>query len=201
MAAEFAAVMSAKPKKAHSFERVANDWYVEPPEAVDALLDVERFAGLTLDPACGGGNIPERFAARGLHVSGSDLVNRGFGEGGVDFLKCQFGASTYNNVCSNPPFALADQFIRKALSVARIKVAMLLRFNFFESERRRELFATTPLARVWVCEWRLSILPGAAKYSAGAGGRETYAWFVWSLDHRGPPTLHRLRRPPAARPT
>jgi hypothetical protein len=38
-------------KSAHVWERAAADFYVEPPEAVEALLAVERFPGGVWDPA------------------------------------------------------------------------------------------------------------------------------------------------------
>lgn len=62
--------------KANPQPRAANDWYIEPAEAVEALLRVERFSGLSWDPACGIGTIPNVMEAAGFDVGGSDIVDR-----------------------------------------------------------------------------------------------------------------------------
>ena len=72
--------------RASGYERAAADWYVEPAWIVHALLDVEDFPGLSWDPACGGGNIPKILRQRGMLAEGTDMVDRGFGNGCRDFL-------------------------------------------------------------------------------------------------------------------
>jgi hypothetical protein len=48
-------------------------------------------------------------------------------------------------VITNPPFRLAEQFIREALRVARVGVSMLCRSQFVEGiGRHKRLFSTTP---------------------------------------------------------
>ena len=72
------------------YAREADDWYVEPPWIVDALLNMEMFdGGLIWDPAAGAGNIPKRCHIRGLEAVGTDLHDRGFGTPFVDFLGTQ----------------------------------------------------------------------------------------------------------------
>jgi hypothetical protein len=60
--------------------RVDKDFYVEPPWVVHLLLDVETFTGAVHDPCCGSGTIPSVCRERGLTATGSDIVDRGFGE-------------------------------------------------------------------------------------------------------------------------
>lgn len=62
------------------YERVYRDFYVEPRWVVRLLLDVESFEGAVVDPCCGTGTIPSVCLERGIPATGSDIVNRGFGE-------------------------------------------------------------------------------------------------------------------------
>lgn len=173
--------------------RADDDWYVEPASTVEALFDVERFKGMIYDPACGLGTIPKVAESRGLPSYGSDIAERGYGLSGKDFLTTPH-PSVANIVC-NPPFKLAEAFLYRALEIASYKVAFLLRLTFLEGQKRRALFANTPLARVHVCSSRISMPPGAA-LAAGTvergGGSVAFAWYVWEHGYDGKPTLNWL---------
>lgn len=58
-------------------KRAAFDWYQDPPEAIEALLAVERFAGSSWDPCCGIGTIPKAMIAAGYRCFGTDVTYRG----------------------------------------------------------------------------------------------------------------------------
>ena len=171
--------------RASGYDRHANDWYVEPSWVVDALLDVEAFSGTSWDPACGGGNIPQTMATRGLRCFGSDLADRGFGEGGVDFFAADRRA---DHIVSNPPYGVIQPWITRALACTTGKVAILARLALLEGAKRRQWFAETPLARVWVSSRRVSMPPGGTDVPA-TGGTIASAWFVWEHGHVGAPTL------------
>lgn len=183
--------------RSSGYERVVADWYREPPWIVDALLNREPIVGAVLDPACGGGTIPARCLARGIPAVGSDLIARGFGTV-ADFMD---RTEPCDNVICNPPFSLAQQFVEVALKVARHKVIIIQRLAFAEGQKRRLMFETTPIARIWVSSRRCSMPPGhgfgdgererwgALKHHEGRGGAIAYAWFVWQHGHVGPPTL------------
>lgn len=176
------------------YRRVRDDWYVEPPEAVAALLRVERFEGRVLDPACGGGTIPRVCRAFGLDAHGSDLRDRGappYCRSGVNFLTAP--RRPVDNVMCNPPYRLADAFAQRALDRATRKVAMLVRLAFLEGQARfAELYHRCPPIRVWVFTWRVEMPPGAALAAgkiARDGGQIPYAWIVWQRGYRGAPAL------------
>lgn len=67
-------------------ERESNDFYATDPKAVEQLCDLVPLNHEIWEPACGMGHISKVLAARGHHVRSTDLIDRGFGEGGVDFL-------------------------------------------------------------------------------------------------------------------
>ena len=173
-------------------KRNEHDWYIEPRRAIDALLEVERFVGRTWDPACGSGNIPDAFNARGLACWGTDIVDRDWRDFLGRFEVHDFtaggiaaGVPAPDNICTNPPYKLAEQFIRRSLVMATNKVAVLLRLSFLEGQRRRKLFEETPLARVWVFSSRISMPPGGMNIEA-KGGAVAFCWMVWQRGWRGP---------------
>ena len=171
--------------KASGYARVDADWYQEPRFIVDALLDVERFAGMSWDPSCGGGTIPETMRARGLTCHASDIADRGYGATGVDFFN---QIDPVDNIVTNPPYGVIEPYIRHALTLARSKVAILARLALLESTKRQALFRETPLARVWVSCRRVSMPPGGSDIKA-SGGTVAYAWFVWDHSHVGAPVI------------
>lgn len=186
----------ASPLANRQYGKIESQWFVEPAWAVEALLDVERFSGVVYDPAAGSGTIPGVLCGRGYRATCSDLVDRGNGiVGGADFLTMP-ERERVDNIVSNPPYDQAEAFVRKALLIARYKVAFILRLSFLESRRRREMFERTPLARVWVFSDRVSMPPGGRPDIEAKGGSVAYAWFVWDHDHRGPPALGWLSKPP-----
>ncbi len=178
-------------------KRASNDWYVDQPDAAAALLAVERFSGTSWDPACGIGTIPSVFHAHGLHCMGTDLVDRGYRHpsfGTADFLNC---AGRFENIVSNPPFSLARPFADRALDRATHKVAFLLPLTFLEGAARAKWLEQTPLARVHVFSWRISMPPGDLLLAGKVkpeGGKKAFAWFVWEHGHVGPAQVRPLHR-------
>lgn len=168
--------------------REKDDFYPTPPAATRALLGVERFEGAIWECACGDGAMAREFWAAGyVDVISTDLVDRGYGISGVDFLKALRPRAP--NIVTNPPFKHAEAFARKALDLTSGKVALLCRLAWLEGAARRKMFETTPLARVWVFSKRVHMFRGGAAGPRGAGGMIAFAWFVWEHGYVGRPTL------------
>jgi len=185
-----------------TMKRASNDFYVDPPEATVALMRTERFSGLSWDPACGSGTIPKTMVAAGLSCIGTDLVDRHPGDEVLgfavqDFLADRPHPANIDNIVCNPPFNLAQAFVDKALTIATHKVAMLLPLTFLEGVRRGQWLTRTPLARVHVFSWRISMPPGELLLSGAvkaSGGKKAFAWFIWSRDHDGPAQVRLLQK-------
>lgn len=185
--------------KGAAYKRVKHDFYAEPRWLVDSLLDVERFAGTVLDPACGSGTIVSCCRERGIAAVGSDIVDRGFrGVVVQDFFR---RTAKVDAIICNPPYGLAQRFVEHGLRLAP-KVVMLLRLVFMEGQGRRDFFDRMPPARVFVTARRASIPAGvsngpydrhgAVVQPGGSGGSVVFAWFVWEHGHRGDTVLRRL---------
>lgn len=156
-------------------------FYQEGPDAINMLINVESFPSPVWDPACGEGNIPKVFKALGVKAIGTDLVDRGYGKGGVDFLKI---TKPFDGcIVSNPPFDLLEPFIHHALRLGADKVAVIGRLAFLEGQKRKAtLFDVTPFSKVWVFSRRISMPPGG-KGIVAKGGSIAFAWFIFEADH------------------
>jgi hypothetical protein len=196
-----------------SLPRAQHDWYVDQPEATEALLRVERFSGTSWDPACGMGNVPMTMQAACLRVVGTDLIDRGYRQYGeklppLDFLSCSSvpvwlprAAAGVANIVSNPPYKapILRAFVDRALGIASHKVAFLLPLTFLEGQRKASWLRSTPLARVHVFTWRLSMPPGELLLRGEVepeGGLKCFAWFVWEHGWQGLPLVNLLMKEP-----
>jgi hypothetical protein len=170
-----------------------DDLYETPEEATRALLRVEPLRGTIWEPACGRGAIARVLTAAGCSVISSDLVDRGFGIGGVDFLMETAAMSEADCIVTNPPFKLADEFVRHALRLVP-KVIMLLRWAYAEGASRSDLI-DRHLARVWLGRERLPFMhrdgyDGPRNSNSGA----PFAWFVFEQQAHLPDAGFVVRR-------
>lgn len=170
-----------------SKHRERDDFYPTPPEATESLLAVEKFSEEIWEPACGDGAISRVLEAAGHKVISSDLINRGYGQHGVDFLMEY--RPPVENIITNPPFKLALPFIERSLSLTTKKTAMLLRLAFLEGSLRGKMFASTPIARIHVFSQRVTFKRGGTDEGNGGGGMIAFAWFVWEHGYTGKPTV------------
>jgi hypothetical protein len=84
------------------------------------------------------------FKERGYNVVASDLIDRGYGTGGVDFLKWDMPFD--GDIITNPPYKYAKEFVEHALSLVPDgrKVVMFLKIQFLEGQARRKMFDEVP---------------------------------------------------------
>jgi hypothetical protein len=129
-------------------EREAHDFYATDPYAAEILLEQETFKRGIWEPACGQGHLSKVFQRHGYVVISTDLIDRGFGIGGIDFLSITKGKFdlSHTDIVTNPPYGLGKEFVQHALDLLPDggKVAMFLKLTFMESKARKELFVTTP---------------------------------------------------------
>lgn len=168
-------------------ERQAEDFYATEPRAAELLLELEEFDENIWECACGQGDLSKVFEGAGHKVLSTDLVDRGYGTGGVDFLKCN---KMFNgSIISNPPYKYAKEFVEHALELVPDghKVAMFLKLQFLEGKARRELFEKYPPKTVYVASGRLLCAKNGdfEGMRAGGGSAVAYAWYVWEKGYSG----------------
>lgn len=172
------------------YERRDHDFYATPPENVDCLHLEEPLDGTRWwEPACGTGNISIRVEElTGQKVLSTDLIDRGYGLGGMDFLQVTKVADGITGIITNPPFDdLAEAFIRHAIDLMRPingKVIMFLRNEYDCGKTRRGMFNGNnpkfPFAHKIVVTKRPRWIEGST-----GSPRHSYAWFVWDFAHEG----------------
>lgn len=148
------------------------------------------------EPACAEGHMARPLAEYFRTVQASDVHPYGFGALG-DFLwpTLPEGIDPEPDwIITNPPFRQGEQFARRALTLARRGVALLVRTAFLEGVERHRLYAEHPPAvvaqfseRVIMAKGRL--LDPSRLYPDPETGKlkrpstaTAYAWIVW---HRG----------------
>lgn len=154
--------------------RVENDFYKTESGVMSKLLEVEKFGGRIWECACGDGTLVRELEEWGYDVYASDLIDRGCGVGGVDFLECcrEFDG----DIITNPPFKYANEFILKGLELCDRKLAILGRLALLEDQWRYEnVWKMGGLKRVLVSVKRLRFLGKVASPHA-------HAWFVWDKE-------------------
>ena len=84
-------------------DRFENDFYATPLDAIEDLIKYEKFDGKIWECACGNGAMSKVMKDNGYEVYSSDLIDRGYGETGIDFLKSDM---KFDNIINNTPFNL-----------------------------------------------------------------------------------------------
>ena len=175
-------------------EREQYDYYATSPIATELLCEIETFSKDILEPCCGEGHISKVLIDHGYNVESMDLIDRGFGKGGVDFLK--YNEVVDKDIVTNPPYSMAQEFVEHAMEIITDghKVAMFLKLSFLEGQSRHKMFERYPPKTVWVSSARL----GCAKngeFKIGKNGQPTIAsavaqaWFVWEKGFQGIPEV------------
>lgn len=166
--------------------REENDYYATTPLAAELLLELETFSQNIWECACGAGHLSDVFVENGYTVTSTDLIDRGYGTGGVDFLKTQ---QPFNgDIVTNPPYKYAKDFVEKALQVIPYgnRVAMFLKLTFMESKGRKQLFIKTPPKYIYVSCSRLACAKnGDFDTIEKSGSAVAYGWFIWEKGFHG----------------
>lgn len=132
--------------------------------------------------ACGDGALAEVFKKYGYAVKATDLIYRGYGVGGVDFLS---NDEKFNGaIITNPPFKHAESFVLTALDKVNDGglVCMFLRTLFLEGKARKEFFTQNPPKYVLVSSAR--IMCSKPSYQ-GKSSAMSFSWFVWQKGYQG----------------
>lgn len=167
-------------------DRHETDYYATSYETTEFLLQYVDFHQRIIEPACGGGHISKVLLAAGYDVQSFDLIDRGYGLGGIDFLTDPLYDKVKGqaDIITNCPYSLSMEFINRALEITHRKVAMLLPIEY--------------LSRLNWCRHLCLVLSFARHTDIAMNGdfekihgknMKDYAWFVFDLTYNGDPIL------------
>lgn len=185
----------------HALKDRKDDLYETPAICVDAAIRAGIFAdvvGPVWEPCAGRGAIARILTAQGVAVVAQDLVlhpgRDPYIETGIDFLMERSAPEGCSVIITNPPFKLADEFIRHGLGLG-CRVIVLLRAMAIEGACRADLI-DGHLRHYWVGIDR----PPAMHREGWEGNKLSnsgapFAWFDFSPEKRAagePIALHRF---------
>lgn len=172
-------------------EREINDYYATDSVAIDYLLTKAKPSQNLWECACGEGHLSKRLIEYGYNVKSTDLIFRGYGVGGVDFLKCN--DTFQGDIITNPPYKYAKEFVEHALDLIPEgnKVFMFLKLQFLEGKSRRKLFDKNQLKTVYVSSSRILCAKNGdfETIKKGGGSAVAYAWFEFEKGYDSEPII------------
>jgi hypothetical protein len=173
--------------------RDSPDDFPTPPWATRALLehvigeDADFSKKSCLEPACGAGHMAKVLKEYFGEVRCSDAYAYGYAPI-RDFLTHPYETNAVDWVITNPPFRLGEEFVLRALQVARQGVAILARTVFLESAGRHErIFRDDPPTKFAQFVERVPMVKGRLDIKASTA--TGYAWFVWEQSSIEKPRL------------
>lgn len=175
-----------------AFERVEYDRYWTEHWVTKALLDRIQFRGWIWEPACGRGDMVKVLIQAGYTVIMTDIAGADLGcQGAIKHNFLSDGAllnpPNEFSIITNPPYVLAEKFIREALRLTKPDggmVAMLMRNEYDCAATRRYLFEQPAFRAKLVLTRRPKWIDALAQHSASP--RHNFAFYVWDHRHSGP---------------
>lgn len=170
-------------------EREKNDYYATDPSAIDFLIN----SGIDIckdvwEPACGEGHLSKRLKDYGYNVWSTDLIDRGYCDDVVDFLK--YDKKWHGDIITNPPYKYAQEFVTKALDLVDYnnRIFMFLKLQFLEGKSRRKLFDTKQLETLLVSSSRI-ICAKNGDFDNVSSSAVAYGWFVFKKFYGKDPVI------------
>ena len=178
-------------------EREKHDFYSTDPSTLEIFLkmflerDKNTLSNEIWECACGQGHLSEVLKQHGYIVNSTDLIDRGYGIGGIDFL--QYNEEINCDILTNPPYKYAQDFVEHALNIQRDgnKTIMLLKIQFLEGQKRSKLFSKYPPKYVYVNTKRQTCYLNG-DMSRKMSSATCSCWFVWEKGFKGDPIIKRI---------
>ena len=181
-------------------ERVDKDYYATPYITTEALLNEVKFTGNFLEPCVGAGHIAKTINKYypDEPIFAVDIVDRGYPNTLVaDFLSHDFLGQTFDNVITNPPFNKAQEFLEKSMELVNDggKVALFLKIQFLEGNKRREMFTKYPPKYIYVFSKRQVVWRNGEETDENGkpwSNTMCFAWFIWEKGSTTEPIIRWL---------
>ena len=170
-------------------KRAEYDFYVTDPKALQELLKHEKFNSFVWEPACGLCHLSKVLAENGYIVWSSDIVDR-CGNATFDFLGENL-IDWHGDIITNPPYNLAAEFVERAIECIDEgnRVCMLLRIQFLEEKKNKELFDKYPPKYIYVSSRINCMRNGEEQHQTSTFSTVRFGWYIWEKGFKGEPTI------------
>lgn len=176
-------------------ERAVSDFYATDAVALEKLAARCSISHKVYECACGDGSLSKWLVEHGHDVLSTDLVDRGYGIGSVDFLNMTYEQSKYLkiwakdepfDILTNPPYKECTNFILHALDLIPEsgRVIMFLKTTYLEGkDRKKRIYDVNPPR--WIFQFSERVLCAkngdfvTTRKKLG-NGAQAYCWMVWN---------------------
>lgn len=175
-------------------KREINDFYATAPVTVEKFLaqiglDNIEIPGRIWECACGMGHISRILEKYGYNVFSSDLIDRGYGHGHIDFLQTKDLPQDVKTIITNPPYKFASEFVLHALELLPNNgmVIMYVKDRFLEGRARfNSIFLNNRPKYVYchVNRQKIAMNGDFLTYCQSAGS-QFYIWAIWQKGYNG----------------
>ena len=147
----------------------------------EVVLNKEELSNLKVwEPACGEGHMSRALQEYFKKTISTDIFDYGYGNI-HDFLETDENIDYgIDWIITNPPFNRAEEFVTKALKIAKVGVAVLCRVTWMESSKREPFFEENQVSIFAPFIGRLAMFKGRVDQKGASA--TAYAWFVWIKD-------------------
>src|SRR5919112_788045 len=165
------------------YERQEQNFYPTPAWPTEALLRRVRLPKGIWEPCCGNGAMAQVLEAHGHCVVATDLVDRGYGEAGRDFLAETHLPEGVTAIVTNPPYGRAlYKFIDHALELTRPvggMVAMLVNIQWLTGAANSTRLRHPAYEALVVLTNRIVWFPDDDSRRRKSP-QENHCWVVWN---------------------
>jgi hypothetical protein len=176
------------------YERQPQDFYETPPEVTKALVRWVRLPNGIWEPFCGNDAISQVLEEQGHSVVSTDLVDRGYGEGGRDFMLEDRMPEGKTAIVTNPPYRDLFEFAVHALKLTEPvggMVALMVNHQWQTGQEASKLCRMPAFAGTVVLVGRLDFSSGIGVLAKNRGSH-SHCWLVWDWSR---PDFLRRREP------
>lgn len=173
---------------ANTGKRNKKDFYQTPYCLTEKLLEYEYFdkGRYILEPACGKGAII--YVLEKYWESGAlEYYDKSWNEDKYSFFNEN---RNFPYIITNPPYSIANDFIKKGLEVYTDKMAMLLPLDYLQGQKRFEDDIFRNLTKVHIFT-RMPLLSETIREDGliEKTGMQPYAWFIWEKKYTAHPEI------------
>lgn len=177
-------------------EREKLDYYATPPKEVTNILNTLNidFSNCSiLEPCVGGGHMAEgilQYLKQSEQLNkvekliGTDIQERGYKSSDweiitdLDFFADDYPIDSADWIIMNPPYAVIEPFVIRALEIANKGIIMLARLQFLEGEKRYDaILKDNPPTDVHTYVNRIQCWKDGKEPTGSSA--QAYAWFIW----------------------
>jgi hypothetical protein len=166
-----------------------NGYYATDPIAIDKLKTVFDIPHSIFEPMCGAGHLSERLIKYGHEVWSTDLVDRGYGEVGVNFFDIEEIDKKWH-ILTNPNYKYGMETVLHSLDLVHEGnyVMMFLKVQFLEGKKRKvNLYDKFNPKHIFISSERIWCAKNGdfEQMRIDGGSAVAYGWFVWEKGWKG----------------